>query len=99
MQKISDFNYTSLEEEFSQENIKTKFDATKLCLDSQKRYKHCKVGDTNETIYASYIRLIPMGYVAQTEELKENYGRKDGAGIPIENPQGYIIDARVITKE
>lgn len=87
-------------DDFAQDKIATKFEDSKLCLDSQKRYTHdCTTTGNTETIYASYIRLIPMSYNDGAEQKIETEYGTDSSGNPIIRSQGYIIDARVITKE
>ncbi len=80
---------------FSSDEIEKKFQESQLCFDDYKRYIRCD-GDTHRTqsgtTFASYTNIFPMyfgsGATGTTTIADEN-----------DNPQGFILDARVIVRD
>ena len=80
---------------FSSDEIETKFQESQLCFDDYKRYIRCD-SDTHRTqsgtAFASYTNIFPMyfgsGATGTTTIADEN-----------NNPQGFILDARVIVRD
>ena len=80
---------------FSSDEIETKFQESQLCFDDYKRYIRCD-SDAHRTqsgtTFASYTNIFPMyfgsGATGTTTIADEN-----------DNPQGFILDARVIVRD
>lgn len=77
--------------QFDQANLENKFNKTRLYLDTRGRYTH-NVTATG-TLFASYLIVKPLEFSSQGNTYKP-----ETSSVP-HKPQGYILDARVITKD